>query len=260
MNRTRSLAFIALILGCGLLSASAQAEEPVPYLDQAAWWGGPRNPNLMSFPDQQIFGAARFDKLEWSGPGSSARWDVEAFVGTDYDKLFFKSEGFYDGRAKNLEEGQLQVLYSRLISYYFNAQVGVRQDFSKKSNRTYAVIGLEGLAPGFIETDTDLYISQRGEISASFTAFYDLLITNRLILQPRVDLKFQAQPVPDLDLGSGLTDFALGARLRYEFTRSFAPYVGVNWDRKVGQTATIARTGGEPVSNVSVVAGVRLFW
>lgn len=113
-------------------------------------------------------------------------------------------------KAKNLEEGQLQVLYSPLISYYFNAQAGTRQDFSKKSNRTYAVIGLQGLAPGFIETDTDLCISQRGDVSASFTAFYDLLITNRLILQPRVDLKLQAQPVPDLDSGSGFTDCELG--------------------------------------------------
>jgi copper resistance protein B len=114
-------------------------------------------------------------------------------------------------KAKNLEEGQLQVLYSRLISYYFNAQAGTRQDFSKKSNRTYAV--LQGLASGFIETDTELYISQRGEVSASFTAFYDLLITNRLKLQPRVDLKLQAQPVPDLDSGSGLTDFELGGAI-----------------------------------------------
>ena len=261
MNRTASLAFVALILGAALLSAPAQAESPVPYVEQASWWGL-RNPNGMSFPDQQLFSAARFDKLEWSGPnsGSGARWDMEAYIGGDYDRLFLKSEGFYSGRTKNLEEGQLQVLYSRLIDYYFNAQVGIRQDFSNKSNRTYAVIGLEGLAPGFIETDTDLYISQRGEISASFTAFHDLLITNRLILQPRIDLRLQAQPVPDLELGSGLTNFELGARLRYEFTRNFAPYVGVNWDRKVGQTATIARTSGEPVSAVSVVAGVRLFW
>lgn len=262
MNRTVSVAFVALILGSAFLSKPAQAETPVPYVEQTSWWWGPRNPNGISFPDQQIYSAARFDKLEWNGPnsGGGARWDLEGFVGTDYDKLVFKSEGFYSGRTKNLEEGQLQVLYSRLISYYFNAQVGVRQDFSQKSDRTYAVIGLQGLAPGFIETDTDLYISQRGEISASFTAFYDLLITNRLILQPRIDLKLQAQPVPDLDLGSGLTDFELGARLRYEFTRNFAPYVGVVWDRKVGQTATIARTSGEPVSAVAVVAGVRLFW
>jgi copper resistance protein B len=147
-----------------------------------------------------------------------------------------------------------------LISYYFDAQFGIRQDFSKKSSRTYAVIGVEGLAPGFIEIDADAYISQKGEVSASITAFHDLLITNRLILQPRIDVKLQAQPVADLELGAGITDFELGARLRYEFTRNVAPYIGVNWDRKVGQTATIARNSGEAVSSVSFVAGVRLFW
>ncbi|MBJ7402151.1 MAG: copper resistance protein B [Bradyrhizobium sp.] len=258
MNRARPIALIALVLGSISLSAPAQAQSPVPYVEQTSWWGS-RTPNGISFPDQQLFSASRFEKLEWSGP-NSARWDMEGYIGGDYDRLVFKSEGLYSGRTKNLEEGQLQVLYSRLIDYYFNAQVGVRQDFSNRSNRTYAVIGLQGLAPGFIETDTDLYISQEGEVSASFTAFYDLLITNRLILQPRIDLRLQAQPVPDLELGSGLTDFELGARLRYEFTRNFAPYIGVNWDRKVGQTATIARNSGEPVSAVSFVAGVRLFW
>ncbi|MFX8968850.1 copper resistance protein B, partial [Acinetobacter baumannii] len=89
----------------------------------------------------------------------------------------------------------------------FDAQFGVRQDFSKKSHRTYAVIGIEGLAPGFIEIDADAYISQKGEVSAQVTAFHDLLITNRLILQPRIDVKFQMQSVPDLELGAGLTDF-----------------------------------------------------
>ena len=88
----------------------------------------------------------------------------------------------------------------------------------------------------------------------------DLLITNRLILQPRIDMKLHAQSVPDLELGAGITDFELGARLRYEFTRNVAPYVGVNWDRKVVQTATIARNNGEAISNVSFVAGVGLLW
>ena len=118
---------------------------------------------------------------------------------------------------------------------------------------------MEGLAPGFIEIDANAYISQKGELSASITAFHDLLITNRLILQPRIDVKLQAQSVPDLALGAGITDFELDARLRYEFTRNVARYVGVNWDRKVGQTATIARNNGEAVSSVSFVAGVPLF-
>lgn len=252
------LAVVAFGVLAGALSgAPVRAQTPAPYFQETAWW------SLRSgLPDQQAFSSVRFDKLEWGGPntGASARWDMEAFVGTDYDKLFFKSEGFYNGKAKNLEEGQVQILYSRLISYYFDAQFGVRQDFSKKSSRTYAVMGVDGLAPGFIEVDADAYISQKGEVSASITAFHDLLVTNRLIFQPRIDLKLQAQSVPDLELGAGITDFELGARLRYEFTRNFAPYIGVNWDRKVGQTATIARTNGEAVSSVSFIAGMRLFW
>ena len=116
------------------------------------------------FPDQQPFGSMRFEKLEWNGPGSNARWDMEAFVGGDYDKFFLKSEGFYDGKTRKLEEGQVQLLYSRLISYYFDAQFGIRQDFSAKSNRTYATIGVEGLVPFFIEIDADLYIVVREEL------------------------------------------------------------------------------------------------
>ena len=205
---------------------SAAPSQPIPYFQ----------PML---PDQQLFGSVRFDKLEWNGPGSSARWDMEAVVGGDYDKIFLKSEGFYDGRAKKLEEGQVQLLYSRLISYYFDAQFGVRQDFSAKSNRTYAAFGIEGLAPFFIDIDATGFVSQKGEISSEITAFHDLLITNRLILQPRIDVKLQAQRVADLNLGSGFTDVELGARLRYEITRNIAPYVGVVWDRKVGETARV---------------------
>lgn len=116
------------------------------------------------------------------------------------------------------------------------------------------------MAPGFFEIDAEAYISQKGEISGSFTGWYDLLITNRLILQPRVDLRLQLQSVPELELGSGLTDFELGARLRYEFTRNVAPYIGVSWDRKVGETASIALRNQKQPSSVNFVAGVRLLW
>lgn len=114
--------------------------------------------------------------------------------------------------------------------------------------------GIEGLAPFSIEIDADAFVSQKGEVSAPITAFHDLLITNRLILQPRIDLKLQAQRVPDLDLGSGFTDVELGARLRYEITRNVAPHIGVNWKRKLGQTASIANANGDPVSSLFFVA------
>ncbi|MBX9846368.1 MAG: copper resistance protein B [Xanthobacteraceae bacterium] len=256
-------AFAALAFWFALLSVHAPAaaqgasaggeERAVPWL---------RGGQQTGFPDQQVTSAVRFDKLEWNrrGGSDSARWDLEAYVGTDYDKFFFKSEGFYDGRAGKFDEAQLQALYSRMITYYFDLQVGVRHDFSPRPSRTYAVIGVEGLAPGFIEIDAEAYVSEKGKISGSFTAWHDLLITNRLILQPRIDVRIQAQSVAELGLGRGITDFELGARLRYEMLRNFAPYIGVAWDRKVGETAAIAEREMKQTSSVYLVAGLRLLW
>ena len=258
------LAFSAL--GLWLFASAASVKPAVaqdaPAFPQDRSSSGLRSLPSTSFPDQALFGGVRFDKLEWSRSGGrdSAKWDMEAYYGTDYDKFFFKSEGTYDGSGKKFEEARFQALYSRMISYYFDLQVGVRHDVSPKPSRTYAVIGVEGLAPGFFEIDADAYVSQKGEISGTFTGWYDLLITNRLILQPRADIKVQMQSVPELELGRGFTDLELGARLRYEFTRNFAPYIGVTWDRKLGETATIAERNQKSASSVNFVGGVRLLW
>ena len=255
----------AFLTGCRLGSAilcDAAMAQTWPAYSREIPYSGLRSAPTTSFPDQALFGGMRFDKLEWNGLGGNdrARWDMEAFVGNDYDKFFFKSEGAFDGPTQRFDEARFQALYSRMISYFFDFQVGVRHDVSPRPSRTYAVIGIEGLAPGFFEIDADAYISQKGEISGSFTGWYDLLITNRLILQPRVDLRLQLQSVPELELGRGLTDFELGARLRYEFTRNVAPYIGVSWDRKVGETASIALRNQKQPSSANFVAGVRLLW
>ncbi|MDU1666497.1 MAG: copper resistance protein B [Bradyrhizobium sp.] len=256
---------LALLTGCLLGSAilcDAAMAQTWPAYSREIPYSGLRSAPTTSFPDQALFGGMRFDKLEWNGLGGNdrARWDMEAFVGNDYDKFFFKSEGAFDGPTQRFDEARFQALYSRMISYFFDFQVGVRHDVSPRPSRTYAVIGIEGLAPGFFEIDADAYISQKGEISGSFTGWYDLLITNRLILQPRVDLRLQLQSVPELELGRGLTVFELGARLRYEFTRNVAPYIGVSWDRKVGETASIALRNQKQPSSANFVAGVRLLW
>ncbi|WP_375276071.1 copper resistance protein B [Methylorubrum thiocyanatum] len=221
------------------------------------------------FPDQQIYYNVRFDKLEVK-PQSGRygyEWDAEAWVGTDYDKIFIKTEGFNNGgagrsafgRTARWESAEFQVLYSRLISYFFDFQVGVRQTIEPIA-RTYAVIGVEGLAPGLFELDTQAFISQKGEVSSRLNAFYDLLLTNRLVLQPRFDVNVSAQRVPELSTGRGFTDFELSARLRYEFTREFAPYVGVSWERKVGETSAIAKREGETRSRVYLLGGLRLLF
>ena len=212
--------------------------------------------------DDQIYTFFQLDQNEHrlSDEGEHAyAWDAQGWIGTDYDKLFLKSEGEQplDGP---LEEAEVQLLYSRLISDFFDAQVGVRYDFEPDPERAYAVFGLQGLAPQFFEIDTALFVSEKGDVSARFEAEYELLITQRLVLQPLAELNVGVQEVEELGLGSGPTDIELGLRLRYEITREFAPYIGVHYERDLFDTADFTRDEGGEVDAVSLVAGVRVFF
>jgi copper resistance protein B len=187
------------------------------------------------------------------------RWEGEAWYGGDINRLTLKSEGetvFGEG----LESGEVQALYSRAIGPYFNAQAGVRQDFGQGPDRTYATIGFEGLAPYWFEVEGALFLSDKGDLLGRIGGSYDQRITQRLILQPMAELNFAAQDVPESGIGSGLSDVELGLRLRYEIVREFAPYVGVEWARKVGDTARFARADGDDADSVSFVAGVKLWF
>jgi copper resistance protein B len=190
--------------------------------------------------------------------GDGYRWDGEAFVGGDINRLWLKSEGegvFREG----VETAEVQALYSRAIGPYFNLQAGVRHDFQPSPTRTYATVGFEGLAPYMFEVEGAVFLSNKGELLGRLEGYYDQRITQRLILQPRVELNLSAQDVPQLRLGSGLTDAELGLRLRYEISRQFAPYVGVSYEAKTGRTADFARFDGKDPTTTSFVAGVR-FW
>ncbi len=186
------------------------------------------------------------------------RWDGEAWFGGDINRLTLKSEG--EGALREgLESAEVQALYSRALDPYWNLQAGVRYDFKPNPSRTYATIGIEGLAPGFFEVEGALFLSNKGDLLGRLEGYYDQRITQRLILQPRVEFNFAAQDVPENRSGSGLSNAELGLRLRYEIRREFAPYIGISYDRKVGDTARFARAAGEDVSNTSFVAGIR-FW
>ena len=147
----------------------------------------------------------------------------------------------------------------RAISPYFNLEVGVRYDVSPDPSRGYAVIGVEGIAPYWFDVGAQLFLSDKGDILARFEGSYDQRITQKLILQPRGELNFAAQDVPANGIGSGLSDLELGLRLRYEIEREFAPYIGVEWAKKVGDSARFARAAGEDDDVVNFVAGIR-FW
>ncbi|RJF93799.1 copper resistance protein B [Sphingomonas cavernae] len=186
-------------------------------------------------------------------------WDAEGWFGGDINRLVVKTEGsgaFGDG----VEDAEIQALYARAIGPYFNLQAGVRYDISPDPSRTYATIGFEGLAPYWFEVEGALFLSDKGDVLGRLEGYYDQRITQRWILQPRAELNFAAQDVPETGIGSGLSDVELGLRLRYEIAREFAPYIGVSWDRRIGDTARFARAAGDDVEATSFVMGVRAWF
>ena len=185
-------------------------------------------------------------------------WDAEGWYGGDKEKVWFKTEGEQPIGGR-LEAAEIQLLYSRLISDFFDVQAGLRHDIAPDPERTFAVLGLHGLAPYFFEVDATAFLSNKGELSARLKGEYELLLTQKLVLQPSVEVNFSATNAEERGIGSGLTDIEAGLRLRYEFIREFAPYIGINWERKVGKTADLARDEGEDTNVFSFVAGVR-FW
>jgi copper resistance protein B len=187
------------------------------------------------------------------------RWDGEAWVGGDINRLALKTEG--EGSfGRGVDSAEIQALYSRALDPYWNLQAGVRYDFKPNPSRTYATIGFEGLAPGFFEVAGALFLSNKGDVLGRLEGYYDQRITQRLILQPRVELNFAAQNVDENRIGSGLSTAELGVRLRYEVAREFAPYIGVSYDRKVGKTADYARADGKGVKATSFVVGARTWF
>lgn len=184
-------------------------------------------------------------------------WDLQGYYGTPTSRFWFKSEG--EGSfGERIEDLEVQALYSRAITPFFDLQAGVRQDFAGP-NTTYGVIGIQGLAPYLYEVDAALFFSHRGDITARIEGEIDQRITQRLILQPRAELNLAVQDIPRLGIGAGLDNLEVGVRLRYEIVREFAPYVGVEQSWSLAGSADYARASGEDPSVTNYVVGVR-FW
>lgn len=183
-------------------------------------------------------------------------WEGDGWYGGDYDRLWLKSEG--EGEFGGpLESAEVQALYSRALNPWFNLQTGVRYDIRPRPDRAHLVVGVQGLAPYWFEVDGALFLSDEGDLTARLEAEYDQRITNRLILQPRVELELGAQDVPELGAGSGLSSAEAGLRLRYEIKREFAPYIGVEYERRFGDTARFARAEGEKPGGWAFLIGLR---
>jgi copper resistance protein B len=217
-------------------------------------------PGLAAMEDDPLTSRVTIDKLELrstSGPDPIVL-DVGAWIGYDLHKLLAKAEiEHVDGGT---EEAELQLLYSRAVAAFWDFQVGWRHDFRPKPERDFLVLGIAGLAPYMLEVDTALFLGESGQMGIRLDAEYEYLFTQRLALVPEVEVNAHGKSDEAVGVGSGLSDMTLGLRLRYEVRRELAPYVGINWTRKLGSTADLASVEGEQTSDVQIVAGLRAWF
>jgi len=249
------LATLVLVVGVPGLSRAQMRMDHAPPSPANTGTAAPFGAPVM---DRHVFYHALLDELEGRfGSEQSFRWEGEAWAGTDENRVWLKSEGTLTNGI--LGDSQQQVFFSRAITTYFDAQVGARYDLDSKPGRGWAAFGIEGLAPLFFHVAATGYVSGDGRLAARLEGSYDLLLTQKLILQPRIEMNFYTQDDPRREIGSGLSDLDAGLRLRYEITRKVAPYIGVTYEGKYGGTADHARASGAPTDEIRFVAGLRLW-
>lgn len=252
----RLVLFLALLL---VAASPALAQDDPPFPEYPDF-----KPGASAMGDQHFYSLALLDLFEVApaAAGVPARLEGLYRIGNDYTRFWLKGEG--EGLISEGEgEGELQALYSRLISPYFEVQAGVRLDTEFGEGdlraRPQLVVGLEGLAPYWFEVEPALFLSAEGDLSARLEGSYDLLITQRLVLQPEAEVNLALQKVEDWGVGSGLNNIEAGLRLRYEIEREIAPYIGVSWLNRFGSAEDLARAEGASGSEVHLVFGVRLW-
>jgi len=257
-------------LACALLAfaASAFAEDPgqserehvppdppqtrvheMPYHEMA---------EMMGMDDRKRFGKVMIDRLEWrDGDSSIYEWEAAAWYGGDFNKLEIETEGEHTGDAN---DARVEVLWDRIATAWWSTRLGVRWDVGEGPERGWVAFGVAGLAPGFVELGAMAYVGDGGRTALRLSTEYDLLLTQRLVLQPQFELNAYGRDDPERLIGAGLSDIELGLRLRYEFRREVAPYLGVSWAKRFGNSADFARAAGEDPDELSLVAGIRLWF
>jgi len=225
----------ALMLATAALStsdtATAQTSEAAPYGSPVA--------------DETVWLHAVLDQFEGRlGASDVLRWEGEAWTGTDTDRLWLKSEGEFEN--SKVFDGQQEAFYDTPLSTWFDLQVGLRYDLDSQPGRVWAAAGIEGLSQYFFRMSATAYASNTGHYAAKFFGTYDLLLTQRLILQPEAEVNIYSKSDPARLVVSGVSDLDTGLRLRYEITRKFAPYIGVTYERRFAARSQLAARGQTP--------------
>ncbi|GFM78637.1 copper resistance protein B [Pseudomonas cichorii] len=237
-----------------------QSRTPIPPLtdaDRAAVYNAPGGHEVHDSALNSFF---IFEKLEWqdADDGSALNWEAQGWIGGDVDRLWLRTEG--ERTNGKTEEAEVHALWGHAISPWWDLVGGVRQDFKPGNPQTWAAFGIQGLALYNFEAKATAYLGEGGQTAARLEGDYDILLTNKLILQPTAEFNFYGKNDPLRGVGSGLSESEVGLRLRYEIRPQFAPYVGVSWNRSYGKTADYAREEGEDNSEARLVVGVRVWF
>ena len=215
---------------------------------------------MMGMDDRKRFGKIMLDEIEWqNGSGETAlEWDAAAWYGGDFSKLRVETEGRRS--AGETLDARTELLWDRIVSSWWNLRAGLRHDAGLGPARDWAAFGVAGIAPGFVDVEASGYLGEGGRGAARLSTHYDLLLTQRLVLQPKLELDAYSKDDPQRLIGAGFSDLTLGLRLRYEFRRELAPYVGVIWAAHLGDSAGLRRAAGESAHEISWIAGLRAWF
>jgi copper resistance protein B len=213
-----------------------------------------------SMDDEARFGKLLIDQLEYvhSEDANGIAVDAQAYYGSDTDKLWFKADGERSGG--HLRDLRTEALWDHATTAFWDTQLGVRHDFGEGPSRTWAAFGVQGLSPYWLDIEATAYLGTSGRSAVRVEAEYDLMLTQRLVFTPDLELNAYGKADAARLIGSGVSNIELVMRLRYEVTRQFAPYIGLDWNRRVGRTADLVRDAGEPAFDRAIVAGVRVWF
>lgn len=247
-------------MGHGTPRPADQPLTPIPELTDADRAAAVPPPDDHRVHDNTVQGFVLFNRLEGfdaeEGPG--LEWEGQAWIGTDLDKLWLRSEGERVGG--HTEAADLEVLYGRAVAPWWDLVAGVRHDFKPGESQDFLAFGVQGLAPYKFEVEATGYLAESGQTAVRLEVEYETLLTNRLILQPLVELNFYGKNDERRGIGSGPSTAEAGVRLRYEVTRQFAPYAGVVYERAFGRTADFRREDGDDIHDTRFVAGFRIWF
>lgn len=243
-------AAFAVLVALALLPGAAEAQQQPT---QPGWPQPVHNNRVFDY------GVLDQNELRTGDGAQTYRWDGEAWYGNDLNRAWFRSEGNLDTKTGTFDEAEVQALYSRAITGFFNLQGGARWEVRPHPSRGWAMVGLEGLAPLYLEVGVFAFVRDGGHAAARLEASYNLPLTQRLVLQPQIELNAHSKSDAGTGTGTGLTDLDTGLRLRYEIRRQFAPYLGLTYENQFGSTADFTRRAGDRVRLLRLAAGVRLW-